>query len=167
MYYIEQLYSVHPLLIHSPGMKCGQSSDCLTTETGTRICRVIFRTEQNDCSGSLNIFLWTEKKEQEEREGVWGLGSRKGERDKKKKKKKIQRHKTGIKPNIAQSYCQILNDREVKGIYWRTYYIISPWRHTGDDERCQKSEGRYCLFLHTEKVIEERKQGNVSVYMTH
>ena len=42
---------------------------------------------------------------------------RESKKTKKKKKKKIQRHQTGIKVNIAQSYSQIPNDSEVKGTH--------------------------------------------------
>lgn len=128
---------------------------------------------RNDCSGSVNAFLWTEEKEQEEKGGGEGRGGEgtagwgKSHKDL-KKKKKIQRHQTGIKVNIAQSYSRIPNDSEVKGTHWRTYYVISPWRHAGDDESCQKSEERCFFFLlpDTEKVIAQRKQGDASAHMS-
>lgn len=167
-HYIKYWYSAHPLSstislkslhcsqIHSPELKCGQSSDWrLRREHAS--AESFLGLNRTTAVGHWTYFC-APRRESKRRERGW-RGFRKD------KKKKI-RHKTGIKLNIAQSYCQIPNDREVKETYWRTCYIISLWRHAGDDKRCQKPEGRCCLFIRTEKVIEEIKQSNVSVRVT-
>lgn len=118
----------HLCKVHSPELKCGQSSDCLTTETGTCICRVTFKTEQNDCSGSLNICL--EQRRKNKRRLEVGVCVCVGKLERRGKKILTDIRQTGIKHILPETrlWSQMT---EVKGIYWRTYYVISLLHHMG------------------------------------
>lgn len=115
-YHIEQLYPAHPLLLTISVKGCtihkftvqnwrAVSHLTVTAETGTCICRVIFKAE-------LKRLQWVterisanseERRRREEREGmVWWESERR-----KEFKRKSKRHKTGIKPE----YCpKLLSD---------------------------------------------------------